>query len=77
MPVKRIAILASGRGSNFQAVIDAIARGEIPATCCGLITDNPDAYAIERAKKEAYPSLSWTTGHIRQKRRMNRLYTGR
>jgi phosphoribosylglycinamide formyltransferase-1 len=55
MPVKRIAVLASGRGSNFQAVIDAIARGEIPASCCGLITDNPGAYAIERAKKAGIP----------------------
>jgi phosphoribosylglycinamide formyltransferase 1 len=55
MPAKRIAVLASGRGSNFQAVIDAIARREIPATCCGLITDNPGAYAIERAKKAGIP----------------------
>lgn len=55
MPVKRIAVLASGRGSNFQAVIDAIARGEIPASCCGLITDNAGAYAIERAKKAGIP----------------------
>ena len=55
MPVKRIAVLASGRGSNFQAVINAIARGEIPASCCGLITDNPGAYAIERAKKAGIP----------------------
>jgi phosphoribosylglycinamide formyltransferase 1 len=46
---KRIAVLASGRGSNFQAVIDAIAAGKIPATCVLLITDNPKAYAIERA----------------------------
>jgi phosphoribosylglycinamide formyltransferase 1 len=55
MPVKRIAVLASGRGSNFQAVIDAIARREIPATCCGLVTDNPGAYAIERAEKAGIP----------------------
>jgi phosphoribosylglycinamide formyltransferase-1 len=48
---KRIAVLASGRGSNFQAVIDAIHEGKIPATCAALITDNPQAYAIERAKK--------------------------
>jgi phosphoribosylglycinamide formyltransferase-1 len=55
MPAKRIAVLASGRGSNFQAVIDAITREEIPASCCGLITDNPGAYAIERAKKAGIP----------------------
>lgn len=55
MKTKRIAVLASGRGSNFQAVIDAVARGEIPATCCGLVTDNPDAYAIERARTAGIP----------------------
>jgi len=53
---KRIAVLASGRGSNFQAVIDAIAAGTIPATCVALITDNPKAYAIERAKKAGIPA---------------------
>jgi phosphoribosylglycinamide formyltransferase 1 len=52
---KRIAVLASGRGSNFQAVIDAIAAGKIPATCVALITDNPKAYAIERAEKVGIP----------------------
>ena len=52
---KRIAVLASGRGSNFQAVIDAIAEGRVPATCVALITDNPEAYAIERARKAGIP----------------------
>ena len=52
---KRIAVLASGRGSNFQAVIDAIAAGKMPATCVALITDNPKAYAIERAEKADIP----------------------
>jgi len=52
---KRIAVLASGRGSNFQAVIDAIATGKIPASCVALITDNPKAYAIERAEMADIP----------------------
>jgi phosphoribosylglycinamide formyltransferase 1 len=52
---KRIAVLASGRGSNFQAVIEAIAAGRIPAACIALITDNPEAYAIERAQKAGIP----------------------
>lgn len=52
---KRIAVLASGRGSNFQAVIDAIHGGTIPATCVALITDNPKAYAIERAENAGIP----------------------
>lgn len=52
---KRIAVIASGRGSNFQAVIDAIVKEKIPAICVALITDNPEAYAIERAKKVGIP----------------------
>ncbi|WP_332448838.1 phosphoribosylglycinamide formyltransferase [Methanoculleus sp.] len=54
---KRIAVLASGRGSNFQAVVDAIAAGEIPAICVGLITDNPRAYAIQRAEDAGIPAV--------------------
>lgn len=53
--MKRIAVVASGRGSNFQAVIDAIRNGKVPAECVALITDNPKAYALERAKKAGIP----------------------
>jgi phosphoribosylglycinamide formyltransferase 1 len=52
---KRIAVLASGRGSNFQAILDAIAAGQVPAACVSLITDNPKAYAIERAEQAGVP----------------------
>jgi len=52
---KKIIVLASGRGSNFQAIIDAMIPGDIPATCIRLITDNPGAYAIERAKNAGIP----------------------
>jgi phosphoribosylglycinamide formyltransferase-1 len=55
MMKKRIAVVASGRGSNFQAVIDAIRNGKVPAACVALITDNPKAYAIERAQKAGIP----------------------
>lgn len=54
---KRIAVLASGRGSNFQAMVDAIQAGRIPADCVALITDNPKAYAIERAEKAGIPHI--------------------
>lgn len=50
-----IAVLASGRGSNFQAVIDGINSKEINGEIKVLITDNPDAFAIERAKKNKIP----------------------
>lgn len=47
----KIGVLASGRGSNFQAIIDAIEKGGLKALIEILITDNPSAFAIERAKK--------------------------
>ncbi len=53
--MKRIAVLASGRGSNFQAVIDAIKTGYIPAECIGLVSDNPRAHALTRARSAGIP----------------------
>ena len=50
-----IAVLASGRGSNFQALIDGVATGKVNAEIKVLITDNPAAQAIERAKKAGTP----------------------
>jgi phosphoribosylglycinamide formyltransferase-1 len=54
---KRIAVLASGRGSNFQAVLEAIDARSIPAACVALITDNPEAYAISRAQDAGVPVI--------------------
>jgi phosphoribosylglycinamide formyltransferase-1 len=53
-----IGVLASGRGSNFQSIIDSINSGFIKARIAVLITDNPEAYAIERAKKHNIESLT-------------------
>ena len=48
----RVAVLASGRGSNFQSIIDAASRGELPnCNIVLLISNKKEAYAIERAKK--------------------------
>lgn len=51
MAVLRIGVLASGRGSNFQSIINEIASQRLKAEIVLLITDNPSAFAIERAKK--------------------------
>lgn len=50
-PLLRVAVLASGRGSNLQAVIDAIERGEVPARIVAVISNKQDAVALERARK--------------------------
>ncbi len=53
----RLGILASGRGSNFQSIIDAINSGRLKVEIAALITDNPSAFAIERAKKHGIEYL--------------------
>ena len=46
-----IGVLASGRGTNLQAIIDAIREGRIEGEISIVISDNPKAYALERAKQ--------------------------
>lgn len=48
-------MLASGRGSNFQALVDGTRSGKVNAEIKVLITDNPEAQAIGRAKKAKIP----------------------
>ncbi|MEM2908746.1 MAG: phosphoribosylglycinamide formyltransferase [Candidatus Bilamarchaeaceae archaeon] len=51
-----IAVLASGRGSNFLAITEAAERGECAANIKVLITDNPKARAIELARAHGIPT---------------------
>lgn len=51
-----IAVLASGQGTNFQALIDAIRANTLSAEICVLITNNPQAPAIERARRAGIPT---------------------
>jgi phosphoribosylglycinamide formyltransferase 1 len=53
----RVAVLASGRGSNLQAVIDAIERGEVPARIVAVISNKKEAVALERARKHGIKEL--------------------
>ncbi|MCL5423142.1 MAG: phosphoribosylglycinamide formyltransferase, partial [Nitrospirae bacterium] len=52
-----LGVLASGRGSNFQAIIDAIEAGRLNAVVKLLVVDNPNAFAVERAKKHSIEYL--------------------
>lgn len=53
--MKNIVVFASGSGTNFQSIIDAVQRGDISAHISGLITNKPDIGAVERAKKNNIP----------------------
>ncbi len=53
--MKRIAVFASGRGSNFQAILEKIKKGFIPASIELCITNNPEAGIIEIAEANRIP----------------------
>lgn len=48
--MKKFAVFVSGSGSNLQAIIDAVNRKDIPGQIALVISDNPSAYAVVRAK---------------------------
>lgn len=45
-----LGVLASGGGSNLQAILEACAAGRLDARVAVVISDHPDAYALERAR---------------------------
>ena len=54
----KIAVLVSGGGTNLQAIIDAIENKTITNTeICLVYSNNPNAYALERAKKAGIKSV--------------------
>ncbi len=53
----RFAVLASGNGSNLQAIINAVKSKKIKADLCLVISDKKDAFALARARKAKIASL--------------------
>ena len=51
----KLGILASGSGTNFQAILDAIERGSLPAEIRILLCNRPKAQAVERARRHQIP----------------------
>ncbi|WP_243296681.1 phosphoribosylglycinamide formyltransferase [Bacillus litorisediminis] len=58
--MKKIAIFASGSGSNFQAIVDAVKAGKLDAEVSLLVCDKPGAFCIERAQNERIPAFVFT-----------------
>ncbi len=61
----RLAVLASGRGSNFRAVAESCAGEDYPAEIALLVTDNPEAGAIATAEEFG---IEWRTVEPGKKR---------
>ena len=47
----KVAVFASGSGSNFQVIVDAAQAGELHAEIVAIVTDKPQAFVVERATK--------------------------
>ncbi len=54
----KLVVLASGNGSNLQAILDATGDGTLDARVAAVISDNPDAFALERARALAIPAVA-------------------
>jgi phosphoribosylglycinamide formyltransferase-1 len=64
----KIGVLVSGRGSNLQAIIDNIENGQLSAELAVVISDQPDAYSLERARKHNIPAVHMSAKGYKDKR---------
>jgi phosphoribosylglycinamide formyltransferase-1 len=53
----RLVVLISGNGSNLQAILDACASGEIPATVVSVVSNKADAYGLIRARNAGIEAI--------------------
>lgn len=56
--MKRIAVLASGRGSNFEAIARNVREGRLEAEIAALVVNNPEARALEIARDYGIRAIS-------------------
>ncbi len=56
--MKRIAVLASGRGSNFEAIARNVRDGKLEAEIAALVVNNPEARALEIARQFGIHAIS-------------------
>lgn len=63
----RIAVLGSGRGSNFDAIADAVSRGQLRAQIVAVLSDQGDAPILEKARARGLKAL-----HVGRTQEMNR-----
>ncbi|MCX7885666.1 MAG: phosphoribosylglycinamide formyltransferase [Verrucomicrobiae bacterium] len=54
----RIGVLGSGNGTNCEAIMDACERGVIPGAVVIVVSDNPEAFILERARRHNVPTAT-------------------
>ncbi|MGG3450455.1 phosphoribosylglycinamide formyltransferase [Domibacillus aminovorans] len=55
----KIALFASGSGSNVQAIAEAVQAGSVPAEIVLIVCDKPEAFVLERADKLGIPTFAF------------------
>lgn len=55
--IVKLGVLVSGSGSNLQSIIDHIEKGLIDAEIRMIISNNPEAYALERCRRHHIPAV--------------------
>jgi phosphoribosylglycinamide formyltransferase-1 len=63
----KLGVLISGNGSNLQSIIDHIEKGSLKAIIKIVISNNPEAYGITRAKKHGIPVVILKNGDFKNK----------
>lgn len=74
---RRLAIFASGNGSNFEALAEACADGRIDAEVSLCVCDKPGAYVIERAARYGVPVLAFRPKDFPSKRDFEKMIADR
>ncbi|MBE3094760.1 MAG: phosphoribosylglycinamide formyltransferase, partial [Actinobacteria bacterium] len=69
---KRVAVLASGFGSNLQAIIDQGQNLNIDGEIVLVFSNNENAYALERAKKHGIKSASFNPGQCESRQKYDK-----
>jgi len=54
----RLAVFVSGGGTNLQAILDACARPDFPAEVAAVVSNDPEAFGLERARRAGLPALA-------------------
>ena len=65
--MKKIAVFASGSGTNFQAIVDAVKSGAMEASIELLVCDKKGAYCLERAEAAGIPTFTFTAKEHKDK----------
>jgi formyltetrahydrofolate-dependent phosphoribosylglycinamide formyltransferase len=70
----RLVVLISGSGTNLQAILDACARGDLPAQVVAVISNRASAYGLERARRAGVPAIHLPFAPFRELPNARRVY---